>query len=116
MKFCRDKGTYNIGMFAFLEDIIFGEELLKEGFTSFGALFFSDIPEHFTQPAKPLRPKNIENTALHERFRKERKLYGKISIKTGDLNSSVGLDGSYDLQWHNLNETVKYTFVWMEQQ
>ena len=111
LKFHRDVGSFDLGIFHFLEDVLFGEELIAADFESFGALFITDIDKFYTTPSRNLRPKNPENMELYHRFRIERCIYGNTRLHTGKFDKSVSLKGRYDLTWHEFSADTKFTFV-----
>ena len=111
LKFHRDLGSFDLGIFHFLEDVLFGEELIAAGFESFGALFFTDVDKFHTAPRKTLRPKNPENMELYHRFRVERCIYGDTRLHTGKFDKTVSLRGRYSLAWHEFVGDTKFTFV-----
>ena len=98
LKYVRDKGSYNIGMFSFYEDIKFVEELVESGkFQNGYCILFTSIKELYTPPNKKLNPKNKENIRLYDSFRVKKQLSGTVSIKTGPLNKSISIKGKYNL-------------------
>ncbi|NCC50059.1 MAG: hypothetical protein EOM20_02465 [Spartobacteria bacterium] len=111
VKFWRDQGTYNIGMFRCYEDICFVEQLCKKGFGSSAVIFFTDIPSHYTKAASSPNPRNPQNTDLYTTFRYDQVLCGKVQIKTGKLNQSITIAGTYPLQWHHLCGDTCYTII-----
>lgn len=111
LKFIRDQGSFNIGMFRFCEDIRFIEELKENGFNGGYAIVFTTIPELYTAPRRELNPKNKENLKLYTSFRKEFSLSGKLQIKTGNLRGAVYLNGSYNLDWHDFTDGIKVCLV-----
>jgi hypothetical protein len=112
LKFCRDPRTYNLGIFYFLQDIRFGEELISSGFESFGALFLSDVKEHYTEPRSGLpRPGNALNMNLYHKFRVEKCAYGDTRLVTGTFDKTISLTGRYSLAWHEFVGDIKFTFV-----
>lgn len=111
LKFVRDRGSYNIGMFNFCEDIKFIEELITSHIFHKGyAIIFTTISELFT-PNENLKPRNKENEVLYQKFRNERKLYADVRIKTGNMDRSLNLKGSYNLEWFDFTETIKVCIV-----
>jgi hypothetical protein len=114
LKFVRDKGSYNIGMYKFCEDIKFLEELTERVFDKGYAIIFTTIQELFTQPKKQLKPKNIENLKLYNSFRVDKKLSGNLNIKTGTMKESLILLGEYDLIWEDFSDNIKACIVRIE--
>lgn len=114
IKYLRDKGSYNIGMYKFCEDIKFVEELIENGFDGGYAILFTTIQDIYTEPKRKLNPKNKENLILYESFRKKFKISNEISIKTGKMNTSLTLKGSYKLEWHDFNKDIKACLIKIE--
>jgi hypothetical protein len=102
VKFWRDPGTYNIGMFRCYEDVAFLEQLKAQGFSRSAVLFLTDIPQHYTKPDDIPTARNPENQKLHNTFRCNQELHGTVQIKTGALNESVSIEGTYPLIWRQL--------------
>lgn len=111
LKFIRDKGSFNIGMFSFCEDIKFLEELTEDCFNEGYAIIFTNIKELYTEPKKLLNPRNEENIKLYHSFRNEKKISGDLNLKTGKLNKSLVLKGSYNLKWIDFYEDIKACIV-----
>ena len=108
LKYVRDKGSYNIGMFSFYEDIKFVEELVESGkFKNGYCILFTSIKELYTPPNKKLNPKNKENIRLYDSFRVKKQLSGTVSIKTGTLNKSISIKGKYNLNWFDFQDDIK---------
>tara|TARA_B100000475_G_scaffold184069_1_gene152146 strand:+ start:1297 stop:1875 length:579 start_codon:yes stop_codon:yes gene_type:complete len=108
LKYVRDKGSYNIGMFSFYEDIKFVEELVESGkFQNGYCILFTSIKELYTPPNKKLNPKNKENIRLYDSFRVKKQLSGTVSIKTGTLNKSISIKGKYNLNWFDFQDDIK---------
>ena len=108
LKYVRDKGSYNIGMFSFYEDIKFVEELVESGkFKNGYCILFTSIKELYTPPNKKLNPKNKENIRLYDSFRVKKQLSGTVSIKTGPLNKSISIKGKYNLNWFDFQDDIK---------
>jgi len=116
LKYIRDKGSYNIGMFSFYEDIKFLEELILESekFVMGYCIMFTSIPEMYSKPNKNLKPRNKENLALHESFRLVKTLKGKVTIKTGILNKTLTLRGIYDLNWMDFGNQIRACILRIE--
>lgn len=111
LKFHRDVGSSDSGIFHFLEDVRFGEDLIEAGFDSFGAFFATDVKSFFTVPTKPLRPRNPENLELYRKFRVERCIYGDTRLHAGKFDKTVSLKGRYPLTWNTFASDTKFTFV-----
>ncbi|MDB4205023.1 hypothetical protein N9764_05655 [Polaribacter sp.] len=112
LKYIRDKGSYNIGMFRFYEDIKFIEELIESGkFQNGYCLLFTSIKELYTTPNRKLNPKNRENLKLYELFRIKKQLWGTVSIKTGRLDKSISIKGKYNLNWFDFDNGIKSCIV-----
>ena len=108
LKYVRDKGSYNIKMFNFYEDIKFVEELVESGkFQNGYCILFTSIKELYTPPNKKLNPKNKENIRLYDSFRVKKQLSGTVSIKTGSLNKSISIKGKYNLNWFDFQDDIK---------
>ena len=103
LKYVRDKGSYNIGMYKYCEDIKFLEELTSENFHTGYAIIFTNIKELYT-PKENLNPKNKENFDLYNCFRNKKKLKGLLNIKTGKMNESLKLRNQYNLIWEEFTE------------
>ena len=112
LKYIRDKGSYNIGMFRFYEDIKFVEELIESGkFQNGYCVLFTSIKELYTTPNRKLNPKNRENLKLYELFRIKKQLWGTVSIKTGRLDKSISIKGKYNLNWFDFDNGIKSCIV-----
>ena len=108
LKYVRDKGSYNIKMFNFYEDIKFVEELVESGkFQNGYCILFTSIKELYTPPNKKLNPKNKDNIRLYDSFRVKKQLSGTVSIKTGSLNKSISIKGKYNLNWFDFQQDIK---------
>jgi hypothetical protein len=111
LKFIRDQGSYNIGMYKFCEDIRFLEELTERGFSHAYSIIFTTITEVYTKPKSTLRPKNLENSSLYNCFRNDFELKGVLNIKTGKMNESLTLRGEYKLLWVDFSSNIKACIV-----
>jgi len=112
LKYIRDKGSYNIGMFRFYEDIKFVEELIESGkFQNGYSVLFTSIKELYTTPKRKLNPKNKENLKLYKSFREKKQLEGTVSIKTGKLYKSISINGKYKLNWFDFDNGIKSCIV-----
>jgi hypothetical protein len=111
LKFVRDMGSFNIGMFKFCEDVKFLEQLVECGFNLGFAIIFTTIEKIYTRSIKELKPKNPENTNLYRGFRENFQISGSLSIKTGNLNQSIILKGKYDLNWEDFLGNIKVCVV-----
>jgi hypothetical protein len=111
LKFVRDLGSFNIGMYKFCEDVKFLEQLVQNGFDSGFALIFTTIEKIYTRSNKEMKPRNPENTALYCSFREKFQISGSLSIKTGNLNQSILLKGKYDLNWEDFLGNIKVCVV-----
>lgn len=111
LKFVRDLGSFNIGMFKFCEDVRFLEQLVEYGFDSGFAVIFTTIEKIYTRSIKELKPKNPENTNLYRGFRENFQISGTLSIKTGNLNQTIYLNGKYDLNWEDFLGNIKVCVV-----
>ena len=112
LKYIRDKGSYNIGMFRFYEDIKFVEELIESGkFENGYCVLFTSINKLYTPPNRILNPKNKENLKLYESFRIDKQLGGTVSIKTGSLDKSISIKGKYNLNWFDFDNGIKSCIV-----
>ena len=111
IKYIRDFGSHNIGMFEFCKDIKFLEELVEQSFSSGIAIIFTTIPNLYTSPNSELKPKNIENINLYNAFRINKNLRGELKIKTGKMDKSLILKNSYPLQWIDFTPNIKACIV-----
>ena len=116
LKYIRDKGSYNIGMFRFYEDIKFVEELIESGkFENGYCVLFTSINKLYTPPNRILNPKNKENLKLYESFRIDKQLGGTVSIKTGSLDKSISIKGKYNLNWFDFDNEIKSCVIRINQ-
>jgi len=116
LKYIRDKGSYNIGMFRFYEDIKFVEELIEFGkFENGYCVLFTSINKLYTPPNRILNPKNKENLKLYESFRIDKQLGGTVSIKTGSLDKSISIKGKYNLNWFDFDNEIKSCVIRINQ-
>lgn len=111
VKYIRDFGSHNIGMFNYCEDIKFLEEIVGNVFNNGIAIIFTTIENLYTEPKKILKPKNIENLALYNAFRINRLLAGELKIKTGKMDRTLILNGQYNLNWVHFSDTIKACIV-----
>ena len=111
VKYWRDQGTYNIGMFRCYEDVCFVEQLKHAGFNTSAVLFLTDIQDHYKRFEKVPKPKNNENSILHQSFRCDQQLSGQVQIKTGQLDDTVSITGTYPLQWAKLRDDTWYSII-----
>jgi hypothetical protein len=111
VKFWKDAGTYNIGMFRCYEDIAFLEDLVRLGFADSSLLFFTTIKQHRERAVKDPSPKNIENYPLYKSFRFDQVLERKVRIKTGQLDQEVEIGGKYPIEWTHLRGDVWYAVI-----
>lgn len=112
LKYIRDLGSYNIGMFRFYEDIKFVEELIDSGkFQNGYCVLFTSIKELYTSPNRKLNPKNKENLILYESFRIDKQLSGTVSLKTGTLDNTISINGKYNLDWLDFDIGVKSCII-----
>ena len=111
IKYIRDSGSHNIGLFDYCEDIKFLEEIVEKNFNQGIAIIFTTIDKLYTPPKKPLKPKNLENLALYSAFRIHKLLQGELKIKTGKMNRSLILNKQYNLKWVDFTDTIKVCIV-----
>lgn len=112
LKYVRDKGSYNIGMYKFCEDLKFLEELTRsKAFDTGYGIIFTSIPELYSKPKRELNPKNKENLKLYEGFRLKKRLSGDLAIKTGSLNENLNLSGSYSIHWQDFALNIKACLI-----
>ena len=113
LKYIRDEGSYNIGMFSFYEDIKFVEELIEVKSTQYP---FSNFPDSINSSTnRILNPKNKENLKLYESFRIDKQLGGTVSIKTGSLDKSISIKGKYNLNWFDFDNEIKSCVIRINQ-
>jgi hypothetical protein len=116
LKYIRDKGSYNIGIFRYYEDIKFLEQLIEsEKFDKGYCILFTSVPEMYTEPFKSLNPRNEENLDLYQSFRCSKILQGTVSIKTGKLNKAISISGSYPLEWIHFSNDIRACIVEIKQ-
>lgn len=112
LKYIRDKGSYNIGMFRFYEDIKFVEELIESGkFQNGYCILFTSLKEIYTTPNRKLNPKNKENLKLYKSYREKKQLGGTVSIKTGKLDKSISIKGQYNLNWFDFDNGIESCII-----
>lgn len=112
IKYVKDLGSYNIGMYKFTEDLKFLEQLVShETFNSGYGILFTSVEKVFTEPKKPLNPRNKENLRLYECFRVNKRLSGNMQIKTGKLKGELTLDGTYPINWEMFTPNIKACIV-----
>jgi hypothetical protein len=114
LKFVRDKGSFNIGMYKYCEDIKFLEQLVETKFDIGYAIIFTNIKELYTAPSKTQKPRNEENKVLYTSFRTNKKLTGELKIKTGRMDESLTLRGEYNLNWEDFFQNIKACIVKIE--
>ena len=106
IKYIRDAGSHNIGMFNYCEDIKFLEELTESCFSNGLAILFTTIDKLYTPPKKEMKPKNIANLELYNAFRVNGSLSGILSLQTGEINKTITLKGEYKLNWVKFDKNI----------
>jgi len=111
LKFIRDQGSFNIGIYGVCEDVRFLEELKDGGFESVCSYVFTTLPDVFTPTNGAPNPKNPQNMSLYVQFRNAKNLQRKIAIKTGALNKEVNFERSHPFSWMDFVDGVKGTSI-----
>lgn len=111
LKFIKDQGSFNIGMYKVCEDVRFLEQLKNNGFASVCAYTFTNIPKVYTSTIAIPTPKNFQNLELYVQFRNDKKIHDTIAIKTGQLNEFITLSRSHSFQWIDFIDGVKATWI-----
>ena len=92
-----------------MEELV-SNDPFKKGYS----ILFTSIPEIYTPSRKELNPRNRENLALYKSFREDGILKGTVSIKTGKLNKTLTISGTYRLDWFDFTQDIKACLVTVE--
>lgn len=92
-------GQYPEQMYSFIKDICFMEELGRAGFTKTYCLT-AVLDKNFYSGAK--------RDGIYSFFRNEEIITGNIIKPTGKRDSSVVLNGEYQIKWLGDNNKLKY--------
>lgn len=110
IKFLRDKGSFNIGLFEFCKDINFIESLIENNFKTGYAILFTNLEEIFNHTKKS-NPKHIENIYLYDSFRVQKKISGNYQIKTGNLHKNIIIKSTYKIEWLDFLNNIKCCII-----
>ncbi len=100
LKYPRN-GQYPEQMFSFCKDIVFIEQLKKAGFINAAVLIIADDPLFYQGG----------DGGIYDYFRAGKTLTGKIQKPTGKKDSDLFIEGSYNIQWHHIIDSIKYAVV-----
>ncbi len=101
-------GQYPEQMFSFCKDIQFLEELLKAGFKKAYLVIFAN--------ERPFYSGNCvsnKGNKIYSYFRGDCKepLTGRIKKPTGKKDQELHLEGTYQVEWHDITEKLKYAII-----
>ncbi len=102
LKFPRN-GQYPEQMFSFCEDIVFMEQVKKAGFARTYVVIFVDNALFYEGGRR--------SDGIYGYFRGSEKLHGSIRQPTGKKNKTLHIKGSYQVNWLNVNNRMKYTVI-----
>lgn len=100
LKFPRN-GQYPEQMFSFCKDILFAEQLKACGFKRTFLIIFAD--DHLFYSGN--------GDGIYGYFRKKKQLNGTIQKPTGKKDERISLKGSYQVQWSDISNNLKYTII-----
>ena len=96
-------GQYPEQMFSFIKDIKFLEELKENGFKTNLFVAFANDKNFWNSKG--------EKGTIYYLFRNIKKLYGHIQKPTGKKDKTISLKDSYEINWKNIQEDLKYFIV-----
>ena len=100
LKFPRN-GQYPEQMFSFCRDILFAEQLKTSGFKKTFLLIFADDPLFYSG----------KGDGIYGYFRQKKQLHGNIQKPTGKKDQRIYLNGSYQVKWISISNSLKYTMI-----
>lgn len=101
LKFPR-RGQYPEQMFSFCKDLVFVEQLKLAGFAKTYVLIIAEDPLFYA---------NGSTEGIYGYFRGSRTLTGEITKPTGSKDHSLFVSGEYDIQWQDIQDSMKYTLI-----
>lgn len=108
IKYLRDEGSYDVGMFEICKDIKFLEQLRTCNFSTCFSLVFTTVSKIHT-PIKLQKAKILSNLQLYNCFGKNFQITGNISLQTG--KREVQIEGQYQLKWFDFSQTIKACLI-----
>jgi hypothetical protein len=100
LKFPRN-GQYPEQMFSFCKDICFVEQLKTFGFKRTFLIIFAEDPLFYSG----------NGDGIYGYFRQKKLLHGTIQKPTGKEYKTIGLKGSYQVQWIEVSNNLKYAII-----
>ncbi len=100
LKFPRN-GQYPEQMFSFCKDIVFMEQVKKVGFARTYVVIFVDDSLFYEG----------HSDGIYGYFRGSKKLHGSIQKPTGKKDKTLHIKGSYQVNWLNVRNRMKYTVI-----
>jgi hypothetical protein len=100
LKFPRN-GQRPESIFAFCKDVAFIEELRTHGFAGAAAVIFVDDQLFY----------DGSSDGIYGHFRCARPITGRIGKPTGKKDEVVYIQGSYEMQWKDVEGRVKYACI-----
>ena len=100
LKFPRN-GQHPEQMFSFCKDIVFMEQLKKAGFARTYVVIFADDALFYQG----------RSDGIYGYFRGSKKLHGAIEKPTGAKDKTLNIEGSYQVNWLNVTNRMKYTVI-----
>lgn len=100
LKFPRN-GQYPEQMFSFCKDILFTEQLKASGFKRTFLIIFAGEPLFYSG----------NGDGIYGYFREKKHLHGTVQKPTGKKDERIILKGSYQVQWNDISNNLKYTII-----
>ncbi len=100
LKYPRN-GQHPEQMFSFCKDIKFAEQLKTAGFSNAAVLIFADDKLFYQGDGK----------GIYGFFRTSVPLNGRIQKPTGKKDEEVCIDGTYQVEWYPVRQSLKHTLV-----
>jgi len=90
-------------MFSFIKDIKFLDELREKGFKTNLFIAFANDKNFWNSKG--------EKGTIYYLFRNIKKLYGNIRKPTGKKDKTISLKGSYEINWKDIQDNLKYFVI-----
>ena len=100
LKFPRN-GQHPEQMFSFCKDVVFAEQLKRAGFQSTYVIIFAEDPLFYAG----------NQEGIYGYFRGGKELTGQVQKPTGRRDSTLQIQGKYQVRWHPLTGQMKYTVI-----
>ena len=96
---CPKNGKIPENMFSFIEDIKFCEELKNLGFNNTYVMTMVDDCTYYSNKNK----RNLTTSGIYSYFRGNTTIQGNVSKPTGNNNTSIKINNSYNISWKHTN-------------